>query len=450
MFQVPGNSRLHEALRRRLCVLAFLLLCVAPTAAVLAWGVSRHLPWYVRAEAERLAGPLGLEVSLDRVFHPRPGVVVYEGLQLTDPETGRAILHCRQLRAAWSKPADANTTARQTLSLAASGAEIDAAGLDRLVELIQRGLRRGPGWADIEVCLNALEVSVRSAPSARMMTGVEGFLRPVHGGSYGEIWFRLAGTETAEPVRIRIGRDRGKKPPCTGLEFYTGGGAMPCSLLALGLPGLDRLGPQSRFRGRIWMNETPEGQTCDLTGQFAEIDLERLLGDRFPHTLGGTAQLTVEQARLQEGRLQQAAGSLTAGPGAVSRSLLDSAIQSLGLAQGVEPPGTGDLVAYEQLAVAFQLDGAGLRLRGVCPVPGPGTVMVGPSSRLLAEPDARWQPLPVASLVRTLVPPNRADVPAARQADWLWRVLPPPEAAAPESPQDIPATARSGLRERQF
>jgi len=381
------------------------------------------------------------------VRHPRPGVVVYEGLQLADPETGQALLRCRLLEAAWGRPADAKGPAAASLALVATEPEIEAAGLEPLAELVRRGLGRRASWSKLEVRLTAGEATLRSAEGPRKLTGVQGFLRPVPGGSYGEIGFRLAGVQTTEPVRICIGRDHRTTPARTGLELYTGGGTLPCSLLGLGLPGLERLGPASGFRGYLWVNQKPEGWAYELTGQLADVDLESLMTGCSPHKLSGRAQVTVEVARLLQGRLQEAAGSVWAGPGLVSRSLLDASVESLGLERGAEPRSPGNLIPYEQLALSFQIDSEGLRVRGLCPVPGRGTVMVDHASRLLAEPEARGQPIPVGALVRTLVPAGGVQVPATRASDWLMRALPLPEAALDPGPETALRSPRVGLGE---
>ena len=413
----------------------FLLVCVAPTAGVLAWGVSRWVPWHTTAEASRLSRELGLRVSLTGVRHPRPGVVVYEGLQLADPETGQTLLGCRRLEGTWGPPENPKGRAARSLTLVATGPEIEAVGLEPLAELVRQGLGRRASWSRLEVRLGAGEATLRSTDGPWTLTTVEGFLRPVVGGSYGEIGFRPADVPTTEPVRICVGRDCREKPPRTGLELYTGGGTLPCSLLSLGLPGLERLGRSSGFRGYLWINRKPEGLAHELTGQFSGVDLESLLGACSPHQITGRAQVTIEVARLLDGRLEEASGSITAGPGLVGRSLLDASVESLGLERGAEPRSPGKLVPYEQLAASFQIDSEGLRVRGACPVLGHGTVMVDHFSRLLAEPEASAQPIPVGALVRTLVPSGGVPVPATRASDWLMRVLPLPEAAPDAAPE---------------
>ena len=77
---------LHYTTRRFLCRTAFVLCCLAPTAAVLGWAgwlkTSGHVE-ACRLEAERT---LRLAVKLSTVSHPEPGVSIFEGLELLEPD----------------------------------------------------------------------------------------------------------------------------------------------------------------------------------------------------------------------------------------------------------------------------------------------------------------------------------------------------------------------------
>ncbi|HEY5314525.1 MAG TPA: hypothetical protein VIK18_18475, partial [Pirellulales bacterium] len=71
--------KLHETTRKRLCRAMFFALALVPTAAVLAWGVSRHLPGRAQRLADELSAQLALDIRLSDVSHPRPGVLLLTG-----------------------------------------------------------------------------------------------------------------------------------------------------------------------------------------------------------------------------------------------------------------------------------------------------------------------------------------------------------------------------------
>ena len=442
--------RLHDNTRRRICRAAFFLLCVLPTAGVSVWCARRHLPGVVGAEARRLQRELGLDVSLEGLRHLRPGGVLYEGLELADPETGRLVLRCRVLEADWQQTIDGQGRPKTSLVLIASQPEIEAAAVDQLRELLGRMLRRRTGRPQMDVRLAAGQLTLRSAGGSQTLTELEGSIESFPDGARAEGSFRLAGIDTPQPIRIRLVRNRQTTPPADGFELDTGGGAVPCDLLAMGLPCLEQLGPRSRLRGYIWANQigggrSSAGWTGELTGQVFDLDLDDLVTGHFPHKLSGAARLTVQSARFRGDRLEEATGTLVAGPGVISRSLIDAAVEQLGLARGAEPEAPGDLVPYGQLALAFLIDSRGLQLQGACSASAPGAILVDRQGRLLGEPVL--QPQPVVALLRTLVPASEVQVPAVRQADWLIGLLPIPEIVPLEDAQRaVPPQARLRLR----
>jgi hypothetical protein len=272
--------------------------------------------------------------------------------------------------------------------------------------------------------MTAPEVTLRHGETPWSLTDLEGKIERLAGGSRADFAFRLAGVETLKPVQLRIERSHRIEPPATGGGLYTGEGALPCSLIALGFPELAALGPESQFHGYLWISQSPEGWGGEVAGQFTQVDLARLLADHLPRTLSGTATVNVEQALFQRGRLQEATGLLAAGPGVIRRSLIDAAADRMGLERTAPLDRPDDLVPYDWLAVSFQVDSSGLQLRGECPPGGSGAVLVGRHDPLLREP--RVQPVPLAALLQTLAPEAEAQVPATPQTDWLLRRLPLP------------------------
>ena len=390
---------------------------------------------------------MGLRVSLAGVRHLRPGAVLYEGLTVADPETGGVVLRCRLLEAAWKNATDAQGNRTATLELAASQPEIEAARFERIEELLGRLLRCEAGRPEADVRLTSGEVTLRSDDGSHTLTELRGSFRAIDDVNQAQICFRLAGVAMPQPIQIRVVRNRQTTPPTTGFELDTGGGAVPCALLAVGLDMLKPLGPQCRFRGYVWANETfggpvsggaspavaasgdasPDGWDMEVTGGLIDVDLDSLVSSRFPHKLSGTGQVILQWARVRRGRLEDVSGTLVAGPGitgraVVSRSLIDAAVGRLGMVRGAEPNTPGDLVPYEQLALAFLIDPQGVRLQGRCAAGGPGAVLVDGYSRLLSESPQTARP--VASLLQMLVPANELQVPATRQTEWLMRHLP--------------------------
>jgi hypothetical protein len=419
MFQV------HDRTRRQLAMLAFVVLCLVPTAIVLACGVAWHLPGQVRKESDRLGVLLGLKVSLDDVEYPQPGVVRYVGLTLADGETGKAVLRCQRLETSWHKLVDKQGQERSCLMLNPQEPQLEADGLPHVWRLIREMLTCRADRAQIDARVFSSQLALNLSGKQLKLVDMRGSLGLFAEGTQVDIGFRQEAEKT-EGTKIRIARDRKTAPPTTRFALQTGGTPLPCSLLAAVFPSLELLGPQSGYLGYLWAAETPQGWDGGLAkGQFLAVDLERLLNGRSPHRIRGTVQVAIEEAQFQQGRLQLLTGSMVGGQGEVSRSLVETSVEHLALLRGQEVPGTEPLLPYEQLGLWFSLDARGLALHGQCPSAGSGAILVDRYGPLLLS-QATSQPQPVASLVRALVPSSIAQVPATREADGLLRCLPLP------------------------
>lgn len=421
MFQV------HDRTRRQLAMLAFVVLCLVPTAIVLACGVAWRLPGQVRKEADRLSVLLGLKVSLDGVEYPQPGVVRYAGLTLADGETGKAVLRCQRLETSWRTLVDKQGQERSCLMLTAKEPQLEADGLPQVWRLIQEMLTCRADRAQLDARAFASQLALNLGGKPLALVDVRGSLGTFAEGTQVDVSFRQE-TEKVEGTKIRIARDRKTQPPTTRFALQTGGTPLPCSLLAAVFPSLELLGPQSGYLGYLWAAETPQGWDGGLAkGRFLAVDLERLLEGRSPHKLRGTVQVAIDEAQFQQGRLQLLTGSMVGGQGEVSRSLVEASAEHLALLRGQDVPGAEGLLPYEQLGLWFSLDTRGLTLRGQCAPAGSGAILVDRYGPLLLS-QVTDQPQSAASLVRALVPGSLAQVPATREADGLLRCLPLPGA----------------------
>ena len=444
---------LHDATRRRVCLAAWLLAGLLPALGIGGWCLGRHLPGRARSEAETLGRRLGLNVKLDGVKYLRPGAMLYEGFRAFDPETDRPVFRCRLLEIA-CRQGDAKS--RPTVAVVASQPEVSAAELPSLWRRLRRAMEKHPGGPDADVRFSAAELTLVDAVGSQTFANVQGRIETLPGGTHAQARFHLVGAEPSDPACIRLVRNRQVSPPADGFELDTGGGALPCNVLALGLPELRPLGPRCSFSGSIRANESPDGWEGEVVGHFADVDLSTLMTDYFPHHLSGRCDVTVERARFRRGRLVEGSATLVAGPGTVGRSLMSAAVERLGLVPAEKAlaadssplrpkvdeknEDADDRIPYQRLAFSAMLDADGLRIRGRCATDEPGTVLRDADGRLLGEPKS---PCPVVALVQMLASPSLVQVPAGRQTDWLLRHLPIPAITTP--PGDKPPTARLRL-----
>src|SRR5690242_16671324 len=98
---------MQDRTRRMICRMAFLALCVVPTVGVFAWSSSRMSPERTIESAAELSRGLGLKVSLAGASNPRPGVSLYDGVEMADPETSVPLARMRFLEVADTNSATA-------------------------------------------------------------------------------------------------------------------------------------------------------------------------------------------------------------------------------------------------------------------------------------------------------------------------------------------------------
>ncbi len=359
----------------------------------------------------------------------------YLGLELADPETGQTVFRA--------------SVAELTLPVSGRGAgqlvlvepQIAAERADTLRQLLFRAMRNELGQRDLDLRISAATVEIDAASGPVVLSDLSGGLKLAAIG--GEAWIRFHPAPTvmaapraaAEPVHMKVVRNRGGDPRYTGFELSTHGAELSCDVW-LELLGIDaQLGRRARFRGLrhdvrakdtrdVVVVGTDEGWTAAIGGSFIDVDLQRLLGPGSPHRMEGRATLDVTSAWFERGRLVEAECTLVGDAGRVSRSLLAAAIDELAM-RGAEPPASAaappraDLVPYEQLAATAKLDREGvLTITGHCERAA-GVLLSGPPperSLLLVEAESPRQP--VTALVRTLSPPadtREAPVPATRR-----------------------------------
>ncbi len=430
----------HETTQRRAGLAGFVLLCIVPTIATASWCAWQHTPAHLDAVAARLSEELRLDVSLARVRHLCPGVDVYDELRVSDPETGQEIAYCRMLRAEWTEATDAQGQRRETLVLTAVEPRMNAARLDRLGGALDRLLRWQIARRAVDVRFHAGRLVLKSGDNAYTLTDPWATLQSHSSGAEARCDFRLPDVPMSRPIRIRLVRNRKTLPSTGGFELDARSAAVPCGLLALAIPSFESLGARASFAGLITATESADGWSGEVSNaRLSDVDLDRLISDRFPHCLSGVARADIRLARFRDGRIAFAEGNLAAARGLISRSLMAAAVEHLGLFEGPPPRISGSVVPYEMLAVAYRLDSTGLQLRGQCPGVGRRAILTDRDSFLLGDPLS--QPQSILALVQTLTSDDGPRIAVSGSSQRLMRRLYIGESAEPTDIEPSEATA---------
>ncbi|MGD9723534.1 MAG: hypothetical protein AB7O59_19370 [Pirellulales bacterium] len=429
---------LHDSTRTVLCRAVFVALCLAPTGGIAAWCVAVRLPQYHVAHEASLSDQSGWTAHLSHVTTPRPGLVLYEGLQLSDPASGQLLA---RLPAVEVDRQSAGTDIRL-----AQPATINGMRLDALFDSARRMLRAVGDNQTLS--LAAQHVTLHLPDGDQTIANATGHLEADADGARLLVAFRPAGANgnaptAAQPamLEVMVSRQRSDDPRCV-VRLNSGETPLPSSLIAGSWPTARRLGRACTFTGRITATEKRAGWTLELVGQLRGIDLAQLM-ESYPHALSGSAELQLEQARIENGRLVSASGTLTAGPGTISRSLIQAARDHLRLDVDRQTfVGRENQLSYRRLHVAFTIDDKGLSLVGDSSSVA-GAILADDRRVLVRQTSNQRQP--VVNLLRTLVPQSAVQVPATRESAPLAAFLPVPPIMPPPG-SEAPLPQARGIR----
>jgi hypothetical protein len=416
---------LHDNTRTRLCRAAFIALCLVPTCAVLGWCVTVRLPSYRLAHERSIAAELGLPVRLANASTPRPGMMLYEGLELLDPASGQPM--------AWLPFVEVQSSGTTVTLKLPFPATVNGSRLDAFWKLALELLREHQGFRQLR--LDAQNLTVHLPDGDQSFTDLHAQLQNEKSEGQLNCTFRpaVAGHKPAAAAELRITRNRDAKAPKSVCHLLTGG-PLPCNLVASVWPVAGNLGKASTFYGRILATGRSDDWESELTGNLGSIDLATLMQD-FPDKLTGPGQVQLERVLVKNGRIEAAAGNLEAGPGTVSGSLIHAGQTHLGLTVAADVfagrESNAAYINYQQLSLGFEIGEKGLALHGTWPR-RPGAIMVDERRVLVGEPRVALQS--VVNLARTLVPNSELQGPITRETGKLMGVLPVPSISDEQIP----------------
>jgi hypothetical protein len=416
---------LHETTRIRLCRAAFVALCLGPLCAVLAWSVVVQLDWYRQAHEGAIGARLGWTARLDEASTPRPHLMLYRGLDLSDPNNGQLLARLPFV--------EIDSSGEAVVVRLPYPAIVNGTRLDAFWKLAQE-LARSAGAAHVR--FEARNLTMHLDDGEQSFTDLLGEFDGNEGQALGKLSFcrALAGSQASEPCEVMLTRSRHAGSLVHSIELSTGNTPLPSSLIASIWPGALQLGKTCAFAGRISAIEQSGMWRTEFRGELTRIDLD-LLVSPFPHKLSGLASARLDRVTIVDGRLENAAGSFTAGPGEISRSLVQSAETHLHVRAADQAiSGPSNSLPYQQLCVGFEVGPDGMTLRGAVPRTN-GALLVDNQFVLVEEAPVSIQP--VVDLVRTLVPRHEVQVPATRETALLTSALQMPS-ISPEPGQEQP------------
>jgi hypothetical protein len=415
--------RLHETSRRRVCRIAFVAFCLAPTAATAAWIAHWHRPWRVADQETRLSAYLGLGVRLADWREPRPGGGRTSTLTLVDPSTA-AIVELADLSLA---------RAGASTSLVAQAATLDVQSFDELAVLAREALNR---HGDLDLTIQAGTVTASDGGDRTLaLEGVAVKIdRDADGGRQGQLVARVAdGSNTPPVVRVAL------KAVGAGLKrrieatIDARNAKLPGWLVDDLVPVIGDVGDAATFTGLVRMEFASDHVQGVASGQLETVSLSAMLGSGKVHAARGHATVTLQELRWRDGRIEGMAGVVQSENAEVSQSLVAAAVANLfcgnASAELFKPEHQAKPVSIDRLACRFQLDQTGLSLAGAIPPDAAlphGCIAASGGRPLLTTPP--YPRLPAGAWVQFVSGPAQSWVPATRSAVDMAQRMPLPEA----------------------
>ncbi len=419
---------LHEITKIRLCRAGFLALCVGPLCAVVVWCGVVRLDWYRAAHERAIGAAVGWRTELAAVELPRPGLVLYRDVKLSDPNNGQLLADLPYV--------EIDTRGDAPLVRLPYPAMLNGRRLDAFWSAA-RELARGAssvGRFEFEAQNLTLHLAGGDETLSSVVCHFDG--DDVQATAQVSFTRALSGNEPTSPSELTIARRTHAGLPQYTVDLASDKTPLPAELVASIWPSVSQLGRQCEFTGRALAMEENGAWRVELQGALTDIELDLVMRP-FRHRLTGTAEVKLDRVTAVAGRIESATGSFQAGPGVISRSLVQSAETHLQV-QATEAAvrGESNLLGYDLLCAGFDVGPQGITIRGAVPQTR-GAMLVGGRRILVKEPPVIRQP--VVGLVRTLVPQSEVQVPATRETVTLTSWLPVPSITpAPGHEEPLP------------
>ena len=310
--------RLHETTRRRVCRLAFVVLCAAPTVSVVLWVLYAHRPGRLAAEQARIESDVHLAVRLADWQHPRPGAVRSAAIELVDPASGDVLVKLVEFER--HRAAGGIVCAAQLIDLALDRRELLVTRADEwLLELAdERSQLHAPA---ITATAGARRLELRNT-----QLRVE---RRDDGTIYGQLIVNIPGMAVgAAPLRITIEFRPGPDKRLL-LSVDTNQTAVPAWLIGSIAPALSCPDDRATFSGELQIECLSDQIHGVAQGQWKHLALDHLLSPGSPHAIHGRATVTASVLLWQDDAIERVVGSVKAESCAASPSLIAAAVKHL-------------------------------------------------------------------------------------------------------------------------
>ncbi|MCH7728236.1 MAG: hypothetical protein IH991_17425 [Planctomycetes bacterium] len=183
-----------------------------------------------------------------------------------------------------------------------------------------------------------------------------------------------------------------------------------------------------------------------MSGDLRGVDLYQLVQEQFSHTFSGTASVHLVRAKIHNGRLVNAAGSLKSSGGTIGRRLLEAAADRWNLI--LHNVADGAVIRFAAMDIGFEFDESTIRLTGNCGELGTSWIVTDTGNPILSSHGVTTAP--ILSLVRVLVTQSDVQVPLTRETANLLSVFPIPAVKRSSDNANQPPSTTLRLEDSSF
>jgi hypothetical protein len=398
---------MHERTQRKVCRMAFVLVCAVPTVLTLGWVLYFHRPWHEQDWRHYLENTLHVRVAVDAVSAPRPFERSVQSVRLSDLQTAEPLVEFQGIKVA----------TKNSLTVASATAH-----WQQVVEISQTL----PLWLGSESFMPShwqIE-QLTIVNSSGATCGLHNIRCETKFGLNGSRQCTLEARHRDKPVRLLVELNPDGKVQST---IDSQQAALPAWLLADGVPGGSRWS-SATFTGTIRLQKQRSQLVGELRGHVDSINIQEWIGS---DQLQTTAKLQLDSLSWRNGRIETIHGFLEAADARISHALLVLLKEKFLCTIALDESQLNNKEQYQQidrLGCRFQLNSEGLAISGMYAWgdTSKGCVITAAGKPLVSIPGRPT--LPLAQLVQLVSPHDPYWFPANREASNLAEKLPLPEA----------------------
>lgn len=388
----------------------FLFLGILPLLATVTWASLRN--WQESADklCDRWSRQLGLNVQLDSVGHPFPGVMRLDGLRAVDPESGQPVLLGSSVTIFHKN---------RTTRLDCRELTLQASHLPELWELLFERILRQPGVWGNSIDIIAPELKLLGAACKSPLLQARLQVESLSAGREANLridWQKGLAPSTARILRRRQQKEQGK----VSVRIETGPQSVPCQFFPWPLDWLRKFGANAAFQGLVWIDNVPLQPRVELTGHVTKVDLQESLGQFLTVDTSGYVDLLVHTLLFENGRIRQLDAQVRGGPITMERELVTNFANEVGASLDIFND-SGKTFRFDVVHFGLRLDDGGLYLQE--------TADERETTKFLAGSDAKLsvpynQPVATTALIKAIVPDSSLMLPINSTSELLIRKLP--------------------------